>query len=447
MDLILSNATVLTLDDAGTVLPACDVSVREGVIAGLDSGAAVDRSQRVIDASDLLVMPGLINGHTHSPETLAKGRADRSTQESWLGQIWPPLDALEPRQIYVAALLGAAEMLRTGTISVVDHFRQTPVRPPAVDAVARAYRDSGMRAVIAVMLRDVAQRKDQQMSSPKEQVEIVEEAHLNGDASEGRVRIALGPSAPTRCSDELLVAAGDLAARHGLLMHTHVDETLADAAEARERYGTSNVRHLDALGLLGPSLSLAHAVWLNEEDIDLLAGAGAAVVHNPVSNMRLGSGIAPLTALRDRAVPVALGTDGAASNDGQSVFEALKAAVLLQRVAGVQAHRWFQALEGLAMATSAPAQIFGFGTGRIEPGEPADFIAVRRSGYTFTPCNDWHSQIVFGANGLDVRYAAVGGKLLLDDGRITTFDEEAILAEARDIGSCIFASPEGAINE
>jgi len=447
MDLILSNATVLTFDNAGTILPACDVVVRDGVIAGLHPGAAVDQSQRVIDASDLLVMPGLINGHTHSPETLAKGRAERSTLETWLGEIWPPLDALEPRQIYVAALLGAAEMLRTGTISVVDHFRQTPVRLAAVDAVAQAYRDSGMRAVIAVMLRDVTQRKDQKLPSAKEQVEIVEEAHLNRRQSAGRVRIALGPSAPTRCTDELLVAAGDLAARRGLLLQTHVDETLTDVAEARERYGTSNVRHLANLDLLTPSMSLAHGVWLDEEDIDLLAEAGAAVVHNPVSNMRLGSGIAPLTALRGRGVPVALGTDGAASNDGQSVFEALKAAVLLQRVAGVQEHQWFQAREGLALATSAPAKIFDFGTGRIELNAPADFIAVRRSGYTFAPCYDLHSQMVFGANGLDVRHAAVGGKLLLDDGRITTFDEEAILAEAREIGSCVFAASEGAINE
>ena len=451
MDLILKNATVLTFDDAGTILPACDLRVRDGVIAGLGAVAAdsaVDSdTTRVIDASDLLVMPGLINGHTHSPETLAKGRADRSTLQTWLGEIWPPLDALEPRQIYVAALLGAAEMLHTGTISLVDHFRQTPARLSAVDAVAEAYRDSGMRAVIAIMLRDVPQRAGQILPPAADQIAIVEEAHLKCGTAAGGVRIAAGPSAPTRCTDALLVAAGELAARHDLLLHAHVDETRSDAAEALDLYGTSNVRHLADLGLLTPSLSLAHGVWLDDKDIELLAASGTAVVHNPVSNMRLGSGIAPVTALRDRGVTVVLGTDGAASNDGQSVLEALKVAVLLQRVADVDPQQWLTAQEALSLVTSESARVFGFGTGRISLGGPADFIAVRRSGYAFAPHNDWHRQIVFGASSLDVRYAAVGGELLLDDGRITMFDENAILAEAREMGPMIYARSEGDLHE
>ena len=447
MDLVLSNATVLTLDKAGTILPACNVVVRGGVIESLGEEARKSGAQRVIDASDLLVMPGLINGHTHSPETLAKGRSDRSTLAAWLGEIWPPLDALEDRQIYVAALLGVAEMLHTGTISLVDHFRQTPVRLSAVGAVADAYRASGMRAVIAIMLRDVPQRDGQKLPSATDQIAIVEEAHLKCGTSAGAVRMALGPSAPTRCTDDLLIAAGDLASRHGLLFHIHVDETRTDAAEAREYYGTSNVRHLGDLGLLTPSSSLAHGVWLDDEDIELLAAAGSAVVHNPVSNMRLGSGIAPVASLYERGIPVVLGTDGAASNDGQNVLEALKAAVLLQRVAGVDPEDWLTAEQALSMVTTVSAQVFGFGTSEIKLGAPADFIAVRRSGYAFTPQNDWYRQLVFGAGGLDVRYAVVGGQLLLDDGRITTFDEQAILAEARDMAPEIFAGAESMIND
>jgi len=453
MDLVLSNATVLTLDDAGTVLPACDVVVRDGVIESLDphtasaNPAPANTARRVIDASDLLVMPGLINGHTHSPETLAKGRADRSTLDAWLGEIWPPLDALAPRQIHIAALLGAAEMLHTGTIAVVDHFRQTPVDAPAIDAVAEAYSESGMRAVIAVMLRDIPQRPGQELPDAADQITMVEQAHLDHATSAAPVRIALGPSAPARCSDELLVAAGELADRHGLLFHTHVDEVPGDVAQARDRYGTTNIRHLADLGLLTPSLSVAHGVWLDDADIELLAASGAAVVHNPVSNMRLGSGIAPVTALRRREVPVVLGTDGAASNDGQNLLEALKTAVLLQRVAGVEPEDWLTAREALSLVTSRSARVFGFGSGRIACGAAADFIAIRRSGYAFAPRNDWHRQVVFGAGGLDVRYAAVAGSLLLDDGRITTFDETAVLAEARDIGPTIFASSESVANE
>lgn len=442
MDLVFSNCTVLTNDEENTVLTTCDVVVDEGIITELGQGNSINQPQRLVDGSDLLIMPGLINSHTHSPENFSKGRAESMTLGPWLEQIWPPLDVLEPRQIYIAALLGVAEMLRTGTISVVDHFRQTPVNLKAVDAVAAAYHDSGMRALIAVMLRDIPQFRGQGLPSAKDQIDIVEQAHLNYDTLKSdKVRFALGPSAPTRCTENLLVRARDLSLRHGLYLHTHVDETSSDASEARKRYGTSSVQHLANLELLTPSLSLAHGVWLSPEDFELLASAGSTVVHNPVSNMRLGSGIAPLTALRDHGVSVALGSDGAASNDGQDMFETLKTAVLLQRIAGIEANHWFTAREALPLVTSTPAQVFGFGTGQITIGAPADFIAIHRSGYSFTPQNDWHRQLVFGGHGLKVRYAVVAGQLLLDNERIITFDEENVLAEAREIGEKIFSKP------
>ena len=442
MDLVFSNCTVLTNDGENAVLTECDVGVNDGVITELGRSNSRNQPQRLVDASDLLILPGLINSHTHSPENFSKGRAESMTLGPWLDQIWPALDVLEPRQIYIAALLGAAEMLHTGTISVVDHFRQTPMNLAAVHAVAEGYRDSGMRAVIAVMLRDIPQFKGQLLPSATDQIGIVEQAHLNCDTLKcSKVRIALGPSAPTRCTEKLLISARDLALRHGLYLHTHIDETTTDAAEAHKQYGKSSVQHLANLDLLTPFLSLAHGVWLNSEDFELLAAAGSTVVHNPVSNMRLGSGIAPLTALREHGVSVALGSDGAASNDGQDMFEALKAAVLLQRVAGVEAKHWITAKEALPLVTSTPARVFGFGTGQITIGAPADFIAINRSGYSFTPQNDWHRQLVFGGNGLKVRYAVVAGKLLLDDERITTFDEENILAEAREIGMRIYTKP------
>ncbi|HIB21582.1 MAG TPA: hypothetical protein EYO32_08720, partial [Rhodospirillales bacterium] len=350
MDLVFSNCTVLTNDRENVVLTECDVRVNDGVITELGRSNSRNQPQRLVDARDLLIMPGLINSHTHSPENFSKGRAESMTLGPWLDQIWPALDVLEPRQIYIAALLGAAEMLHTGTISVVDHFRQTPMNLAAVHAVAEGYRDSGMRAVIAVMLRDIPQFKGQLLPSVTDQIGIVEQAHLNCDTLKcSKVRIALGPSAPTRCTEKLLISARDLALRHGLYLHTHIDETTTDAAEARKQYGKSSVQHLANLDLLTPFLSLAHGVWLNSEDFELLAAAGSTVVHNPVSNMRLGSGIAPLTALLEHGVSVALGSDGAASNDGQDMFEALKAAVLLQRVAGVEAKHWITAKEALPL--------------------------------------------------------------------------------------------------
>ena len=446
MDFVIKNASVISMAEDDEIDSNCSIVVRDGIITALGREPINEHPERVIDGTNLVIMPGLINGHTHSPESLAKGISDRSTLTAWLKKIWMPLDELKPRQIYIATLLCAAEMLRTGTVSLVDHFRQTPMTPEAVEAVAKAYSKSGLRVVIALMLRDIRQYESQTLLPAPDQLALVAKAHRQFSDPDQKcifenIRIGVGPSGPTRCSDDLLEGAGEISTRLGLNFHVHVDENHQEAEEAKNRYGMTATQHLHQLGLLNPSLSIAHGVWLSNADIELLAEAGSTVVHNPVSNMRLGSGIAPLTALLEHGVSVALGSDGAASNDGQDMFEALKAAVLLQRVAGVEAKHWITAKEALPLVTSTPARVFGFGTGQITIGAPADFIAINRSGYSFTPQNDWHRQLVFGGNGLKVRYAVVAGKLLLDDERITTFDEENILAEAREIGMRIHTKP------
>jgi cytosine/adenosine deaminase-related metal-dependent hydrolase len=438
MDLIFTRTTLLGLDGDGSVAEGCDLVVSGRSIAALGPGAAAGRDGRVIDGTDLVIMPGFVNGHTHSPENLAKGRDERSTLEPWLAAIWPRLDSLTPRQIYVAALLGAIEMIRTGTVAVVDHFRQTPVRADAIDAVCRAYADAGLRALVAVMLRDRPGSVQLAVTSAEEQLAVVKEAADLHHRLGHRVRIGLGPSAPTRCTDELWRGVVRLA-KNGLLLHTHVDETRDEAAAARALYGRPAVQHLAALGAITPALTLAHGVWIDDADIDALATGGAAIVHNPISNMRLGSGIAPIAGLRRRGVPVVLGSDGAASNDGQSMPEVVKAALLVQRVAGVAADEWLSAREALAMATTVPARVFGFGAGDLAVGGPADFIALRRSGYALTPANDLHRQIAFCAAGVETRYAVVDGRVLLEEGRLTTINETAVLKEAQEIAGTLFA--------
>jgi cytosine/adenosine deaminase-related metal-dependent hydrolase len=443
MDFIIKNASVISMAEDDEIDSNCSIVVRDGIITALGREPINEHPERVIDGTNLVIMPGLINGHTHSPESLAKGISDRSTLTAWLKKIWMPLDELKPRQIYIATLLCAAEMLRTGTVSLVDHFRQTPMTPEAVEAVAKAYSKSGLRVVIALMLRDIRQYESQTLLPAPDQLALVAKAHRQFSDPDQKcifenIRIGVGPSGPTRCSDDLLEGAGEISTRLGINFHVHVDENHQEAEEAKNRYGMTATQHLHQLGLLNPSLSIAHGVWLSNADIELLAEAGSTVVHNPVSNMRLGSGIAPLSTLLSREVPVALGTDGAASNDGQSMLETLKTAVLLQRVGGCKQEHWMTAKEAVSLATTVPAKSFGFHNGQIGIGKKADFIAIKKSGYSFTPQNDWYRQIVFGANGLDVRYVVVAGKILLEDGRITTFDEDAILAEAREIGREIF---------
>lgn len=436
MDLAFTHGTVLAFDPAFTIHEDCDVVLRGDRIAAVGPGAAQAFTGRTIDARELVLMPGLLNAHTHSPENFAKGRNERSTLDEWLPHVWSHIDTLSPVALRVAVLLGAGEMLRSGVTAVVDHFRQLPQSEAAIDAAAQSYHDVGLRAIVAPMLRDRVVPAGRTVAPPSEQVALIDEAVVRWATRKTRVRIGFGPSAPNRCTDALLGAVSEAAWKRGAIVHMHVDETAAEAARCRALYGESAVRHLDSIGLLDPALSIAHGVWIDHADILSLARARAIVVHNPVSNMRLGDGIAPITAMRRAGVRIAIGTDGAGSNDGQNMFEAVKAAVFLERISGAPPADWMAARDGLRHATNHAA--FGLPGGRLEVGAVADIVAIATASYGLTPANDLHRQIVHGAATLDVRYVTVGGDLLLDDGRIITFDEAAMLAEARSIAAALY---------
>lgn len=442
MDLLFAHATVLTLDAQFTVREDCDVLVQGGRIAAMGRTPASGHPVRTIDARGLVLLPGMMNAHTHSPENFSRGRDDGSVLDDWFAAAWSHIDDLSPRAVYVAAQLGIAEMLHSGAIAVLDHFRQTPLTEAALDAAAQAYEDAGFRALVAPMVRDPVARgrvvpAGRTIPPNREQVALIEAGIVRWQARGGNVRIGFGPSAPNRCSDELLGMVGETARRHGSFVHTHVDEGRAESLRCRELYGHSTVQHLRQLGLVDPSLYIAHAVWIDESDVDTLAEGRSVVVHNPISNMRLGDGIAPVGALRRAGVPVAFGTDGAASNDGQHYFEALKAAVFIQRLSATPPADWMSAKDGLRHATQfAP---FGLPGGELAEGRAADFIAIAKTSRGLTPANDWHRQVVYGAPALDVRHVVIDGRLVVDEGRITTFDEAAIAAEARSIVQALYA--------
>lgn len=424
------NATVLPFDAGWRVLENCDVVVSDGRILAMGKNAVARRAvDKRIDATNLVITPGFVNAHTHSPENLARGLADGQGLNDWLRTVWKSLDRLDPAGIRLAAQLGCIEMIRSGTVAVVDHFRQYPPRIEAVDAVTKTYKDAGLKALVAVWLRDAVGPRNR-ANDTERQIEICVEAARRWHRPEEGLRIGVGPSGPTRCTDRLLSAAGTLARDKGLSFHIHVDETKDEAGEARKHYGSTAVRHLRELDLVWPGLSIAHGVWLTAADIRDLARGGAGVVHNPMSNMRLGSGIAPLGALRDAGVPVALGSDGAASNDSQNVLEAAKAATFLQRLSGDARRRWPSTLDALSMATHAPATMFGLTAGTLKAGAPADLVGFDRRCVALAPGNDLHRQIVLCHTGLTARYSVIAGKLVLDDGRLTTIDEAGVLREA-----------------
>jgi guanine deaminase len=315
--------------------------------------------------------------------------------------------------------------------------------------VARAYRDVGMRAVVAPMMADrtfyeaIPGLLDALPEPLRAEVRAIHAAPDSASLAACRdildtwsfdrdvVRPALGPTIPHHCSDAFLRGVRDLAAEYDVGIQMHVAESRLQPVVARERYGRSMVAHLDALGMLGPRFCASHAVWLDDDDRLRLARSGASVSHNPGSNLKLGSGRADLRRLLDAGVNVAIGTDGASSADNLNVFEAMRLASYLSRVADHPRERWVNAPEAFALATVSGAAALGFDKiGAIEVGYKADLVLLDAGALHYVPANDVLSQIVFGEDGTGVDSVLVGGRLVLDRGRFPGVDVERLRRDA-----------------
>jgi len=317
-----------------------DIRIEGSLIAELGEPGTL-AGEDLIDAGRLLAAPGLVNAHYHSPLSILRGTADGLSHPAFMWQNQVDTAGRTAREVYVSALLGGAEMLASGTTAVIDHFPEQGFALEHVEAVARAYRDLGMRAALALRVFDgryddilpagglppaLAGHNPLAVAPLEETMALVADAVKRFHEREGRIQVFPAPSNPSRCSDALLVACDELAVRHGLGVHTHLLETEIQTRIAQDRYGTTMVRHMDRLGLLSGKLSCAHTIWIDEQDIALLAERGATVVHNPESNLKVGAGVMPLPAMRRRGLRVALGTDGASTNDNLSLHEAMRLA-------------------------------------------------------------------------------------------------------------------------
>jgi len=435
-DLLVADARVLSPDRAGARLERADIPIKDGRIVRLAPPGSLARhaARELIAAGGGLAMPGLVNAHTHSPENLARGRAERARLSEWMGAVWPALDTLPAHLVRLAIEVGAAEMIRHGVTSVVDHFRQTPMTAQALTAAVEAYAAIGMRCTLAVMLRDGADAgalvgAPHVATAPSAADQILLVAETSPWARRQGVDLAFGPSAPHRCSDGLLRT---IAREHrDLPVHTHVDETVEDAQAAYRRFGRSSVAQLDHIGLLGPRLACAHAVHVSAPDIDRLAATGTVVVHNPVSNMRLGSGIAPLPAFLAAGVAVALGTDGAASNDTQNPWEAIKLAALLPRLGTADATAWPSTATILTLATSGGHRVSGLAAaepraGTIADGAPADLLVFDDDPLAQLDQGSAEANLVFGSPAHRPRHVIARGRVLVRDRSLTTIDEDEL---------------------
>ncbi len=405
------------------------IYVEGGRIAALGEDRPADR---VIDARGLHAFPSLANGHTHAAMVLFRGSGDDLPLMAWLTEkIWPVERHLTEDIVYRAARLAILEMIRGGTTYFMDMYWHR-------DGVARAVKEMGVRAHLSEVFIDMGDPARARAQRERTQARLAD-----ADRFGPRVRTALGPHAIYTVSDESLQWIGEMSRRHGLIVHTHLSETREEVEACRARTGTTPARHLERLGLVSERLVAAHGVWLSDEEIVLLAGAGATVVTNPVSNLKLAvGGIFPYREARRAGLRVALGTDGAGSNNNLDLFEEMKFAALLAK------HRTgdptcLPAREAFALATTAAAGAFGLGSGRIETGAPADLMLVDLSAPETTPLNDPVGALVYAAHASCVHTTICDGEVLMENRRLSVADEDEIIAAARDATRELFARAGG----
>jgi cytosine/adenosine deaminase-related metal-dependent hydrolase len=442
------------IDRARRVAVEADLLVRGDTIAEVGPrGMAAPGDATAVDASGMLVIPGLVNAHTHGHGALTRGLGDRWSLELLLNA-GPWLNGgrtAEDR--YVSTLLGAVEMLQKGTTACYDLTLELPL--PSAEGLAssaRAYADVGMRAVVAPMMADrtlyeaipalgravppAHRAAVEQLRLPpwEETLNAAITAVSAWPLDRSRVAPALAPTIPLHCSDAFLLACRDAAREHGVGLHMHLAESRIQAVTGLEVYGCTLTEHLERLGLLGPTFTAAHAVWLDDDDVARLAGAGASVAHNPGSNLRLGSGVAPVRAMRSRGLNVGIGTDAAVCSDNLNMFEAMRTASFVSRLDDPDVGRWLSTPEVLEMATEGSAQALGWGAsvGRIALGFKADLVFLDDGHVNYVPLNDPVNQVVHVEDGTAIRRVMIGGRVVVEDGRVLTADMRRVraLAEA-----------------
>jgi len=436
-NLLIENGAVLTMDEEHRIHNPGWVWVEDGHIGQLGGGQAPAylRSQagRVIEAAQMAVLPGLINGHTHLSQTFMRGLADDKPLIAWLKNVmWPVQAAMTPEDVRLASLLGLVENLHCGVTGVVQHHKITS-SPAHVDAAAEAAEQVGLRLLLARGWVDLGSGAESPESILNEVAALRQ--RWQGRA-EGRIGVAFGPMAPWRCSDETMRRTVELARQWGVPTHLHVAEAQDELDMLHQRTGLRHVEWLYSLGALGPDVHLVHSVWVNETELDLVADSGAIVVHCPVSNMYLASGVAPVRQMLDRGIPVALGSDGPASHNSQDMLETLKVAALLAKVSTGQPTA-LRPMEALHMVTVDGARLFGAGNQRLGPlgrlvaGTKADIVLINLDNARSMPVHRPESAVVYNASGADVHTVLVDGRILLDAGRVVMLDEPSLLAQCR----------------
>lgn len=426
MDLCVRGGHVLV---DGAVREA-DVGVVDGDVETIGDVGSADRD---VDASGCLVLPGLVNAHTHASMTLLRGYADDLPLAEWLQEhIWPAEAHVEPEDVAAGARLAALEMIRSGTTAFADMYF-------GMDEVARVVEETGLRAVLGYGM--VTAGKDDE-GARAELDRGVEFVRAFDGAADGRIRGMMTPHAPYSCDDWVLAEAAEHARDLGCPLHLHLNETADEVVELVEAEGRRPAHHLDDLGCWEGRAYVAHGVHVDRSERALLADRGVGVAHCPTANMKLASGAAPVAALVDGGVPVCLGTDGPASNNTLDMFSAMRHAALLAKTREGDA-TVLPAAEVVAMATLNGARTLGLESGAIEEGRPADLAVVDLGAAHLTPRHDPVSHVAYAMGGSDVTTTVVDGEVLMEDGEVLAIDADAAVADARAAADRIVERTEG----
>ncbi|MEM4389582.1 MAG: amidohydrolase [Candidatus Micrarchaeia archaeon] len=421
MSILVKNASfILTQNPRRELLRDTDVFVDGNVIAGIGRNLR-ERAEFVIDGKGKLLLPGLINTHTHLAMTLMRGYADDMPLQPWLEEkIWPLERGLKPSHVFAGSLLGCAELIRSGTTAFADMYF-------FMDESARAVEKAGLRANLSYGMIDLgnAEKRERELKEGERFARA-----WKGKAG-GRIQTSLGPHAPYSCSKELLERAAELADKLDVRLQIHLSETRKEVFDLMKKTGKRPPAYLDSLGLLSPRVIAAHCCWLTKQEAKLLAQRGVSVSHCPVSNMKLaGGGVTPVAELVASGANLSLGTDGACSNNSLSMLETMKFAALLHKFA-----RWDATVAGaqevLDWATLGGAKALGINAGSIEKGRLADFVLLELRAPNLSPLHNPVSHVVYAANPSNITDVIVDGRPVLLERAIQSFDEEKAVEDAQ----------------
>jgi 5-methylthioadenosine/S-adenosylhomocysteine deaminase len=434
IDLIITGGTVITMNDRNDVYPGGAIAVNADTIVAVGPQADIlarFQPRKKLSYGDDIILPGLVNAHTHAAMTCFRGLADDLPLEIWLNEhIFPAERHICRDLVYWGTKLAVAEMLLSGTTTFCDMYL-------FADAVAQASREAGMRAVVGEVLYDFPSTN---YGSPENGLKFTETL-LQTWKDDPLIEVAVQPHAVYTCSPALLSRCGELAARYEARLILHLAETHQEVADCQERYGASPVAHLHALNLLNRRLVADHGVVLSQADQELLADTGASVVHCPESNMKLASGVAPVVELLAKGVNVALGTDGCASNNNLDMLQEMDTAAKLHKVHHLDPTVMAApTVLGLATRGGARALNLHHRLGSLEPGKQADIIVIDGDQPHLVPLYNPFSQLVYAATGADVRTVVLAGRVVMEERRLLTLDVAEAMARVREYARIIRAN-------